>query len=93
MDDLLVTSETEEECKKATKGLLKTLQALRYQVSANKAWCFLPYVTSLGWNLEGGKHTLSRRQISVILQIPSPENKRQVREIWEAVGHYYLWIS
>lgn len=49
VDDLLRASETEEECKKASQGLRKTVKGPGCWVSAKKAQRCAPHVTYLGY--------------------------------------------
>lgn len=50
-----------------------------YRVSAKGAQLFVPQVAHLGYCLEEGKQTISHDYILVILQIPIPTLKRQLR--------------
>ncbi|XP_014401619.1 PREDICTED: uncharacterized protein LOC102245440 [Myotis brandtii] len=92
VDDLLLATENEEDCIQATQDLLRTLDHLGYRVSAKKAQLCTTRVTYLGYNIEGGKRTLSHSRIQAILSIPTPKTKRQVREFLGAVGYCRLWI-
>ncbi|XP_063092941.1 uncharacterized protein LOC134473219 [Cavia porcellus] len=92
IDDLLIASTSLETCQEATEELLKTLGRLGYKVSAKKAQLCRQAVTYLGYKLQEGKRTLSKERIQAILQIPSPETKKQVREFLGAVGYCRLWI-
>lgn len=49
-------------------------------------------MTYLGYKLQEGKRTLSKERVHAILQIPSPETKKQVREFLGTVGYCRLWI-
>ncbi|KAL0588539.1 hypothetical protein AAY473_039551 [Plecturocebus cupreus] len=92
MDDLLLATKTQEACKEITQSLLKTLQTLGYQVSAKKAQLCQPKVTYLGYIIEKGIRALAPSRVQVVLQIPTPTMKRQVREFLGAVGYCRLWI-
>lgn len=92
VDDLLVATETREECLQATKALLTTLASLGYRVSAKKAQLCQEEVTYLGFQIKNGTRTLASSRVQAITQIPTPKTKKQVREFLGTVGYCRLWI-
>ncbi|XP_036913223.1 uncharacterized protein LOC118994651 [Sturnira hondurensis] len=92
VDDLLLAARSSEECKTATKDLLRELEGMGYRVSAKKAQIARQTVSYLGYNLQGGQRMLSSQRIQTVMQIPEPTTKRQVREFLGAVGYCRLWI-
>ncbi|XP_036136884.1 uncharacterized protein LOC118643095 [Molossus molossus] len=92
VDDLLLAAATAEECLETTKALLRELERMGYRVSAKKAQICIRRATYLGYQLQGGKRSLSASRIEAIQNIPTPTTKKQVREFLGAVGYCRLWI-
>lgn len=86
VDDLLAAASLPE-CQQASEDLLKELECLGYRVSAKKAQLCTQTATYLGYELKGGKRSLSTSRIEAMLRIPTPTTKRQVREFLGAVGY------
>lgn len=78
VDDLLLASKTTQECVKATRDLLDTLQGLDYRVSSKKAQLCTKKVNYLGYKLSEGLRWLSEKRVQAVLQIPPPTTKRQI---------------
>ncbi|KAL0624225.1 Gag-Pol polyprotein [Plecturocebus cupreus] len=68
------------------------LKKLRRPVSAKKAQLCQPKVTYLGYIIVKGNWVLAPSQVQVVLQLPTPTMKHQVREFLGAVGYCRLWI-
>lgn len=92
VDDLLLAGATEEECLAGTRGLLSELSKLGYRASAKKAQICQKRVTYLGYALEGGQRWLTEERKATVLQIPTPQTPRQVREFLGTAGFCRLWI-
>ncbi|XP_056679009.1 LOW QUALITY PROTEIN: uncharacterized protein LOC103096476 [Monodelphis domestica] len=92
VDDLLITSPTEESCKEATRDLLLCLEAAGYCVSAKKAHIARREVTSLGYRLHDGLRWLTPAMTQAILSFPTPSSPRQVQKFLGSVGYCRLWV-
>lgn len=92
VEDLLLATESREDCETARRNLLQTLGDLGYKVSAKKAQLCQTSVAYLDYHIMEGECTLSESRIQAILAIPTPKTKRQVHEFWWAVGYCRLWI-
>lgn len=92
VDDLLLSAETQEDCKEATVALLRTLDQLGYRVSAKKAQVCSKKVTYLGYILKDGMRWLSDERKRTVLDIPTPTNRQEVRGFLGSAGFCWLWI-
>lgn len=92
VDDLLVATNTKDNCVQATRDLLQALDQQGYRVSARKAQLCVKKVVYLGFQIEGGARTLAESRVQAVLQIPTPKTKKQVREFLGTVGYCRLWI-
>lgn len=78
VDDILIASKTEKDCKTDTLALLKFLAGQGHKVSKNKLQLWRPVVKYLGFNIsQSGKH-LDEKRKTAILQAPKPTTKRQM---------------
>lgn len=75
-----------------TKDLLQTLGQLGYRASMKKAQICKEEVVYLGYKLRGGQRLLTQAMKQMILGIPTPTNKRGVREFLELVAYCHLRI-
>ena len=89
MDDLLLATK-DEDCVRATLGLLGTVAQLGCRISKKKAHVCLFQVIYLGYELREGKRFLSEACIVAITQIPAPTT--ETKEFLGAVGDHHLWI-
>lgn len=89
MDDLLLATK-DEDCVRATLGLLGTVAQLGYRISKKKAHVCLFQVIYLGYELREGKRFLSEACIVAITQIPAPTT--ETKEFLGAVGYFHPWI-
>ncbi|KGL72418.1 hypothetical protein N309_13129, partial [Tinamus guttatus] len=92
VDDLLIATQTLQECQKATEDLLKQLSEFGYRVSAKKAQICKEQVQYLGYLIKKGTRKLYTSRVKAIIQIPTPKTKKQVREFLGATGYCRLWI-
>ncbi|RMB96460.1 hypothetical protein DUI87_27135 [Hirundo rustica rustica] len=93
VDDLLVAGETEEDVRECTIELLHFLGEKGLKVSKQKLQFTEPGVKYLGHWLIRGKKKLDLERIAGILELPSPKNKRQVRQLLGLLGYCRQWIE
>ena len=92
MDDLLLATETWEECWEGTPALLQLLAEAGYRVSRKKAQICQEEVRYLGFVLREGTRLLDQSRKEVILRLPTPRTRWQVREFLGATGFCRIWI-
>nr|XP_036867633.1 uncharacterized protein LOC118971162 [Manis javanica] len=92
VDDLLLATETREECEEATGNLLAELGELGYRASAKKAHICQRSVVYLGYEISNGARWLTQAMKQTILTIPVPSSPRGVREFLGSAGFCRLWI-
>ncbi|XP_032530366.1 uncharacterized protein LOC116779967 [Chiroxiphia lanceolata] len=78
VDDLLITTETEEECVKWTISLLNFLGLNGYRVSQQKVQLVQEKVVYLGYEISRGQRSLGTTRKEVICQMPRPETYQAV---------------
>ncbi|KAJ7405304.1 hypothetical protein BTVI_69614 [Pitangus sulphuratus] len=78
-DDLLITTETEEDCVEWTISLLNFLGLNGYRVSQQKAQLVQEKVVYLGYKISGGQRSLGTARKEAICQMPRPETVRDLR--------------
>ncbi|RMC19676.1 hypothetical protein DUI87_03239 [Hirundo rustica rustica] len=93
VDDLLVAGETEGDVRECTIELLNFLGEKGLKVSKQKLQFTEPGVKYLGHWLIRGKKKLDPERIAGILELPSPKNKRQVRQLLGLLGYCRQWIE
>lgn len=79
VDDLLISSETEQDSDQNTIRVLNFLAERRYKVSPTKAQISQQWVQYLGFVLTPGAQALAIDQKTAISALPSPTAKRQLR--------------
>jgi len=92
VDDLLLTSDTQEDCTNGPKALLQLLTDLGYQASWKKVQICQQQVHYLGFLLTQGKRELGPEMKRVIISLPQPQTKRGLREFLGAAGFCHIWI-
>lgn len=92
IDDILLATETREDCELGTQKILAELGELGYRVSAKKAQLCRTEVTYLGYTLKNGQRWLTEARKRTVTQIPTPTTPRQVREFLGTAGFCRLWI-
>ena len=92
MDDLLLATETWEECWEGTPALLQLLAEAGYRVSRKKAQICKEEVRYLGFVLREGTRLLDQSRKEVILRLPMPKTWQQVREFLGTTGFCRIWI-
>ncbi|RMB88636.1 hypothetical protein DUI87_34975 [Hirundo rustica rustica] len=93
VDDLLVAGETEGDVRECTIELLNFLGEKGLKVSKQKLQFTEPGVKYLGHWLIRGKKKLDPERIAGILELPSPKNKRQVRQLLGLLGYCRQWME
>ncbi|XP_027764720.1 uncharacterized protein LOC114071179, partial [Empidonax traillii] len=79
VDDLLIATETEEECIKWTISLLNFLGLSGYRVSLQKAQLVQEKVIYLRYEISRGQRSLGTARKEAICQMPRPEMVRDLR--------------
>ena len=92
VDALLLAAETWEECWKGTQALLQLLAEAGYGVSRKKAQICKEEVRYLGFVLKEDIRLLDQLGKEVILRLPTPKTRQQVREFLGATGFCRIWI-
>ena len=92
VDALLLAAETWEECWEGTQALLQLLAEAGYGVSRKKAQICKEEVRYLGFVLREGTRLLDQSRKEVILRLPTPKTRWQVREFLGTTGFCRIWI-
>ena len=92
VDALLLAAETWEECWEGTQALLQLLAEAGYGVSRKKAQICKEEVRYLGFVLKEDIRLLDQLGKEVILRLPTPKTRQQVREFLGATGFCRIWI-
>ncbi|XP_048200257.1 LOW QUALITY PROTEIN: protein NYNRIN-like [Perognathus longimembris pacificus] len=92
VDDLLLAATSERECREGTRDLLHALGTLGYRASAKKAQICQQQVTYLGYLIKKGERWLTDARKETVMNIPEPQNSRQLREFLGTAGFCRLWI-
>ncbi|XP_054373743.1 uncharacterized protein LOC118701486 [Molothrus ater] len=90
--DLLIATETEEECIEWTISLLNFLGLNGYRVSQQKAQLVQEEVVYLGYEVSRGQRSLGAARKEAICQMPKPETVRDLRAFLGMTGWCRLWI-
>lgn len=92
VDDILLCSKTNEECKKDSIALLKFLASQGHRASKNKLqWC-QEKVKYLGHTISQEGRNLDEGRKTAILQIPLPITKRQMMQFLGMTNFCRQWI-
>lgn len=90
VDDLLVATETREECELRTQKILAELGELGYRASAKKAQLCRTEVTYLGYTLKNGQRWLTEARKWTVTQILTPTTPHQLtRPPYISVRRYW----
>ncbi|XP_066424603.1 uncharacterized protein [Molothrus aeneus] len=92
VDDLLIATETEEECIEWTISLLNFLGLSGYRVSQQKAQLVQEEVVYLGYEVSRGQRSLGAARKEAICQMSKPETVRDLRAFLGMTGWCRLWI-
>lgn len=92
VDDLLIATETEEECVTWTISLLNFLGLNGYRVSPQKAQVAKRQVVYLGYEITAGLRMLGTARKEAICQTPEPRTAKELRTFLGMTGWCRLWI-
>lgn len=92
VDDLLLASETEEDCRADTYHLLKCLEERGHKASPFKLQYLRKEVSYLGYIIAPGIRKLAPGRVETILKMKHPKTKRQVRALLGVLGFCRPWI-
>ncbi|KAF7695190.1 hypothetical protein HF521_006913, partial [Silurus meridionalis] len=92
VDDLLICSETREQCLKDSITVLKALAENGHKVSKEKLQFCSKKVEYLGRVLEGTTRKISPTHVEAIRNAPRPENVRQMLSFLGMAGFSRPWI-
>ena len=92
MDDLLLASPTQGDCRRGTKILLALLSTTGYKVSWKKAQLCRQEVKYLGSVITKGHQVLGHERKQAICSIPQLNTEKEVHEFLGAAGFCRIWI-
>ncbi|XP_042653128.1 uncharacterized protein LOC122153833 [Tyto alba] len=92
VDDILIATETEEDCATWTVSLLNFLGLRGYRVSKKKAQVIQRKVNYLGYEITAGQRTLGQSRKEAICQTPKPQTVKELRTFLGMTGWCRLWI-
>lgn len=92
VDDVLITNETQEACKKDTIDLLKYLAQTGNKVSKDKLQLWQTSVKYLGHTLTQNGRVISNERKTAILSAPLPQTKKQLMSFLGLCNYCRLWI-
>lgn len=93
VDDLLIAGKSEESVREESIKLLNFLSVQGLKVSKNKLQFVEEEVKYLGHRLSKGTKPLDPERVKGILSLPTPRNKRQIRQLLGLVGYCRQWIE
>ena len=93
VDDILVTSSSQQKCKNMTLALLRYLAAAGVKVSKSKLQLWSQEVKYLGYTLTPEGHVLDEQRKTTILQLPQPTTKREMMSFLGTCNFCRLWIA
>lgn len=93
VDDLLIASEKEEIVRAESIKLLNFLGLKGLKVSKKKLQFVEEEVKYLGHYISKGEKKIDPERVNGILALPTPKNKRQIRQILGLVGYCRQWIE
>ncbi|KAK4811076.1 hypothetical protein QYF61_016362 [Mycteria americana] len=92
VDDILVATEKEEECKEWTVSLLNFLGLSGYRVSLQKVQILKKEVIYLGFVISKGQRQLGNDRKEAICRTPEPTTVKELRTFLGMTGWCRLWI-
>ncbi|KFP55425.1 hypothetical protein N322_09252, partial [Cariama cristata] len=92
VDDLLIATETKEDCIQRTVSPPNFLGLRGYRVSQQKAQLIQSQVTYLGFKISEGQHELGREPKEAICRAPEPQTLKELRTFLGTTGWCRLWI-
>ena len=92
VDDLLICSTSEVNCKKDTLTLLRVLAAKSHEVPKAKLQLCETQVTYLGHVLSGTSGRLSTDRVQAILNVPKLKTKKEMKRFLGMAGNCRQWV-
>ncbi|KAK4811221.1 hypothetical protein QYF61_022118 [Mycteria americana] len=92
VDDILIATEKEEECKEWTVSLLNFLGLSGYRVSLQKVQILKKEVIYLGFVISKGQRQLGNDRKEAICRTPEPTTVKELRTFLGMTGWCRLWI-
>ncbi|KFP96428.1 hypothetical protein N329_07268, partial [Haliaeetus albicilla] len=92
VDDLLIATETREDCIQWTISLLNFLGSSGYRVSQQKAQLIQPQVIYLRFEISGGQREPGVERKEAICRTPRPWMVKELRTFLGMTGRCQLWI-
>ncbi|KAK4820003.1 hypothetical protein QYF61_017382 [Mycteria americana] len=92
VDDILIATEKEEECKEWTVSLLNFLGLSGYRVSLQKVQILKKEVIYLGFVISKGQRQLGNDRKEAICRTPEPTTIKELRTFLGMTGWCRLWI-
>lgn len=93
VNDILLASENEQDCKIDTVALLTYLAEQGHKVNKNKLQLWKKMVKYLGFNISfEGRHLDGNRK-TAILQAPKPQTKKQMMSFLGMTNFCRAWIT
>ncbi|XP_017667104.1 PREDICTED: protein NYNRIN-like [Lepidothrix coronata] len=93
VDDLLIAGKDAESVREESIRLLNFLGSKGLKVSKSKLQFTEEKVRDLGHWLSKGCKRLDPERVKGILSMPTPQSKRQIRQIWGLLGYCRQWIE
>ncbi|XP_078057621.1 uncharacterized protein LOC144482328 isoform X1 [Mustelus asterias] len=93
VDDLLLCTETKEQCREESLKLLGKLAKGGHKVSRNKLQFCQRKVEYLGREITVGQKRIAHQQIEAVLKIPKPQTVRQMMTFLGMTGFSSEWIE
>ncbi|XP_040437583.1 uncharacterized protein LOC121082308 [Falco naumanni] len=92
VDDILIATNTEEDCMAWTVSLLNFLGLQGYRVSKKKTQVMQRKVNYLGYEISAGQRTLGQARKEVICQTKKPQTVKELRTFLGMTEWCRLWI-
>ena len=92
VDDILLASKTQTQCKTDTLSLLHYLAKTGNKVSKNKLQLWRAEVRYLGHTLSGSGRTVNTERKKAILEAPKPETKKQIMSFLGLCNYCRQWV-
>ncbi|KAI2647627.1 Gag-Pol polyprotein [Labeo rohita] len=91
-DDLIISSETREDCEKASIIVCNVLAQAGFKASKEKLQWVQPKVTYLGHIIMSGLRAISTDRVQMIRKMKSPQTVQQLQSFLGLVNYCRSWI-